>query len=97
MKTKIEAIAMWELGVISVYLEGVDEEGECTFFVPSRPVSHERSNPGRCTFEHGFATHGSIDLTVEQAESLAQKLLDAVQDMRRMDRDRDEYFERRLL
>ena len=93
MKTKIEVAPMWELDRINVYLAGIDSEDECTFFVPSRPVLHQRSNPRRGTYEHGFATHDNLDLTVDQAEALAHQLLNAVQQMREMDLECEAYFD----
>jgi hypothetical protein len=48
-------------------------------------------------FEHGefgFVEEGSIALTVAEVEALAQQLLDAAQDMRRLDQSYREYVER---
>ena len=84
--SQIDVDAMWELDEIAVTITGEEDTKRGDIITCLlEPTRHKRSKPNLATFTDGYVLNSVLNLTLEQAESLAQKLLDAAQEIRRMD------------
>jgi hypothetical protein len=85
---QIEAKCFWGEGPdVSIILRGQDAPPDGLLFILEENLRTERTDTQFGQFEHGFACKGYIDLTISQAESLAQQLLSAVQAARQYEED----------
>lgn len=72
----------WEFGCICI---SVDKDTPFSPFSEPEHLYGPRTNP--------VITSGEIQITVDEAEALAQQLLSVCQDFRQMDKECNEYFE----
>lgn len=94
MSAKINVYQDWTADIVCVDIDGDrDLQMGDVIVVLGEPVRHARTDHRMCTFTNGHVLKASFDLTPDQAEALAHKLLNAVAEHNKMDAEYEAYVQ----